>query len=142
MTSIKVTRVVTADTSYSVQLTLPAAQILAAFAPGLNAVQLASLAAAFRDTFVLTLNPAECDALAMDLYEAAVLPDQCEHDERFATTTLDGVRLCQPCAYRYAIKRRMSGSAAYRKQAEKFAQSCLTTYGVRIDIDHPDALTA
>lgn len=44
--------------------------------------------------------------------------------------------------YRYAIKRRMSGSVAYRKQAEKFAAACLTTYGVHIDVDHPDALTA
>lgn len=44
--------------------------------------------------------------------------------------------------FQYVIKRRMSESTASVRQAQKYAECCWETYGVRIDIYHPDTATA
>jgi hypothetical protein len=94
---ITVRQVVTGDT-YTVRLTLDPGPILAAFAPGLSRAQTASLAEAFDGLFQIQLTPDECDALASQLYEAAIEPARCEHDEAFSVVVVNGIDLCRGCA--------------------------------------------
>ena len=86
------------DTTYMVRLTLPPEPIIAMFAQGLTRDQVASLATAFEGVFTIQLTPDECDALASELYEAAIEPARCEHDERFSVAQVDGIHLCRGCA--------------------------------------------
>jgi len=59
---------------------------------------LAALIIALADTFIWTLSNDDSGTLEADLYEANCLPAQCNFDEKYSVTTIEGVPMCHGCA--------------------------------------------
>jgi len=55
---------------------------------------LAALIVALADTFTWTLTSIDSGSLEADLYEANCIPTQCQFDEKFSVTTIEGVPMC------------------------------------------------
>lgn len=55
---------------------------------------LAALIVALQNTFTWTLSNGDSGNLEADLYEANTLPAQCQYDEKYAVTTIEGVPMC------------------------------------------------
>jgi len=55
---------------------------------------LAALIVALADTFTWTLTAAQTHALDHDIYNATTPPEQCQYDEKYSVTTIEGVPMC------------------------------------------------